>query len=200
MSVGGTASYEQEDNLPELVQRAVALARALDFEFSCRPSQGRLLAVLAAARPGARIGETGTGCGAGLAWMVSAADPSTQFISAELDVERATRAAEVFADHPNVAVLAGDWRQILDRGPFDLLVLDGGGSGKTPGDEPVEPRQVLRPGGGLVVDDFTPWKTWPPTFDGEPDRARLHWLDHPDLLASEVQVHPLMNTIVALRR
>jgi predicted O-methyltransferase YrrM len=200
MSVGGTASYEHETDLPELVQRAVDLARASDFEFSCRPPQGRLLAILAAARAGARIGETGTGCGVGLAWMVSAADPSTCFVSAELDGERAARASDLFADHSNVTVLAGDWRQILEQAPFDLLVLDGGGSGKTPGDEPVEPQRVLRPGGGLVIDDFTPWDTWPPTFEDGIDHARLHWLEHPDLLASEVQVHPRMSTIVALRR
>ena len=200
MSVGGTASYQHERDLPPLVARAVELAQALDFEFSCRPPQGRLLAILAAALPGGRVGESGTGCGVGLAWMVSAAPSSTQFVSAELDPRRAERAAELFSGHPNVAVVAGDWRQILEHAPFDLLVLDGGGSGKTPGDEPVDPAEAVRVGGTLVIDDFTPWKAWPPRFGDAPDRARMHWLEHPDLLVSELTVHPAMSTIVAVRR
>jgi hypothetical protein len=30
--------------------------------------------------------------------------------------------------------------------------------------------------------------------------ARLHWLEHPDLLASEVRLTPTLSTIVAMRR
>jgi hypothetical protein len=48
----------------------------------------------------------------------------------ERDPERARRAAEVFAERPEVTVLRGDWRGIEEYGPFDLLVLDGGGQGK----------------------------------------------------------------------
>ena len=61
--------------MPPLVVRAVVLANELGFEYSCLPEQGRLLRVLAAGRAGGRIGETGTGCGVGLAWMVSGASP-----------------------------------------------------------------------------------------------------------------------------
>jgi predicted O-methyltransferase YrrM len=132
--------------------------------------------------------------------MVAAAGPTTQFVTAELNDDRAARAAELFSDHANVTVLAGDWRQIIEHGPFDLLVLDGGGSGKTPNDAAVDPTRVLRVGGSLVIDDFTPWEAWPPRYGDSPDRARLHWLEHPDLLASELTVHPEMSTIVAVRR
>ena len=50
-----------------LVERAVDLARRLGFANSCRPEHGRLLRALAAGA--GTIGETGTGCGAGLAWL-----------------------------------------------------------------------------------------------------------------------------------
>src|SRR2546422_8970315 len=43
MTIGGTAAYEAETDLPGLVRDALALARSLDFEYSCLPSQGRLL-------------------------------------------------------------------------------------------------------------------------------------------------------------
>ncbi|HEY6318866.1 MAG TPA: hypothetical protein VI462_13405 [Acidimicrobiia bacterium] len=78
MCLTGTASYDGETGLPGLVERAVELARSTRFPFSCHPAQGRLLALLAHGRPGALIGEPGTGCGVGLAWMLSAADPTTR--------------------------------------------------------------------------------------------------------------------------
>ena len=65
MSPQGTAAYDGLTDLPPLVERAVAIARREGFANSCRPEQGRLLLALAA---GAQlIGETGTGCGVGLA-------------------------------------------------------------------------------------------------------------------------------------
>jgi hypothetical protein len=95
-----------------------------------------------------------------------------------------------------VTVLDGDWSTLAAYRPFDLLVLDGGGQGK--GDEPpLEPAMWLRAGGLLVIDDFAPTRQWPPTYDGEPGRARLHWLRHPQLLAAEVRVAPDMATVIA---
>jgi hypothetical protein len=55
--------------LPPLVDRAVSLARREGFGNSCRPEQGRLLFALAAGA--GVIGETGTGCGVGLAALVA---------------------------------------------------------------------------------------------------------------------------------
>jgi hypothetical protein len=100
----------------------------------------------------------------------------------------------------HVTVLAEDWASLLAHGPFDLLVLDGGGSGKAPGDAAVDPRLALKPFGTLVIDDFTPCTSWPPAHAGQVDLARLHWSQHPDLLATEVVLCAGMSTIVALRR
>jgi predicted O-methyltransferase YrrM len=121
--------------------------------------------------------------------MVSAAPPDARFVSFEIDADRAAAAQETLAGHRNVEIVQGDASELFERGPFDLLVLDGGpGAGKVPGDNPVEPEAVLRPGGTLVVDDFSPTRTWPPRFDGAPDDVRLHWLEHPDLRSTEIQV------------
>jgi len=75
MSLHGTQRYENlRDSVPLRVRSAVEGARRLEFGFCVRPEIGRLLAVLAGGLPpGARVGETGTGTGAGLAWMVDAA-------------------------------------------------------------------------------------------------------------------------------
>ena len=106
--------------------------------YSGRPEQGRLLYTLAG---GARtaIGETGTGCGVGLAWLACGARAGVRLVSVERDPERARLATEVFADRPEVEVITGDWRRIGDRAPYDLLVRDGGGTGKSPGDTPADP-------------------------------------------------------------
>jgi hypothetical protein len=104
MSRGGTASYQRLAGwvLPDLVSLAVGAAERLDFELCVRPEIGRLLAVLAGGLPpGSLVGESGTGTGAGLAWMVSAADPAVRFISYECEPDRARAATEIFRCCPN---------------------------------------------------------------------------------------------------
>ena len=190
--------YDLDDGLPPLVARAVELARRLSFDCSCRPEQGRLLQLLARGRTGGVIGETGTGCGVGLAWMLSGAGPGTKLFSVERDGRRAQLVKDIFADQTDVTVLNDDWTALISHGPFDLLVLDGGG--KAPGGTAVDPELILKPFGTLVIDDFTPLASWPPHHDGEIDLARLHWLEHPALLATEVVLCPEMSSIVAVRR
>ena len=197
MAPGGTAAYDGLTDLPPLVERAVGLARRQGFPNSCRPEHGRLLHALAA---GATvIGETGTGCGVGLAWLASGARPGTRLVSVEIDAERAGLVANLFADLPQVAVLPGDWSEIRRAGPFDLLVLDGGAHGKS-GGIPADPEALLRPGGTLVIDDLTPAGSWPPRFDGQVDQARMHWLTHPALAAAELRLAPDLAALVATRR
>lgn len=199
MSRDGTAAYAGVPDPPPVVARAVRLAESMNFPLSCLPEQGRLLALLAAGRSGGVIGETGTGCGVGLAWLFSAVNPLTTLVSVERDGERAAAAAALFAAEPNVTVLTGDWSDLRAHGPFDLLVLDGGGSGKD-GTPPADPEQWLAPAGCLVIDDFTPMVGWPPRYGGEPDNARLHWLEHRALLATEVRTSATAATLVAIRR
>jgi predicted O-methyltransferase YrrM len=196
----GTVAYEGLTDLPPLVERAVDLARREGFANSCRPEHGRLLHALAAGA--GRIGETGTGCGVGLAWLASGARPGTRLFSVELDTGRAALAAELFADQPQVTVLQGDWTKITEEAPFDLLVLDGGGQGKSGGnpEAPADPEALLRPGGTLVIDDLTPASTWPPLFEGRPDPARMHWLTHPAVDAAELRLAPDLAALVATRR
>jgi predicted O-methyltransferase YrrM len=198
MALTGTDAYTGVGGLPALVSDALAAARAHRFPYSCRPEQGRLLQALAGGAR-VRIGETGTGLGVGLAWLASGAAPGVRLYSVERDPDRARAAARVFAGRAEVTVSAGDWRRIEEYGPFDLLVLDGGGQGKAPGDEPADIEALLVPGGTVVVDDFTPAAGWPPLHDGEVDRARLHWLEHPALRATELRLAADLSTVVGSR-
>jgi predicted O-methyltransferase YrrM len=202
-----TALYANQPNLPPLVARAVALANEMQFIFCCLPQHGALLQVLARGRAGGIIGETGTGCGAGLAWMASAVGLETRLVSVEIDATRAAACKSLFAGLPNVTVLHGDWRLIEEYGPFDLLVLDGGGGGKRENDPAADPARLLKPGGALVLDDFhPPLEFWPEAPDARDKygrsstTARRHWLEHPDLFATEIRLHPKMSSIVATRK
>jgi hypothetical protein len=51
----------------------------------------------------------------------------------------------------------------------------------------------------VVIDDFTPATTWPPRFNGAPDRPRLHWLEHPGLRATELRLAADLSVIVGTR-
>ena len=144
MTATGTAAYDAWRDLPPTVIAAVDLARRTGFEMSCRPEQGELLRILARGVGAGVIGETGTGCGVGLAWLASAAHPDARIVSIERDAERATAVARMVHDDPRVRVCHGDWSELLGHGPFDLLVLDGGGQGKRD-EPPLDPVAWVRP-------------------------------------------------------
>ena len=175
---------------PPLVLRALALAAAEGFEKSCGPEHGALLHVLAARRGIARAGEIGTGAGVGAAWIVSGLQPRVPFFTAELDPDLAARASELFADDPNVVVLAGPWRASLPaEAPFDLLFVDAHDAK----DDVEAVLGLLAPGGTAVLDDF--WND--PAL---PDPRRDAWLHHPMLTTIELWVTPERRALVAVRR
>ena len=196
MSHGGTRAHLAAPGLPPLVHAAAQSAAAQGFEQSCLPEHGRLLALLAGGIGPGAIGETGTGGGVGLAWLASRAAPGARLVSVERDAALAAEAEALLADRPGVRVLTGDWTELAAYGPFDLLALDGGGQGKGT-EPPLDVERWLRPGGLVVIDDFTPSAQWPPVYEGRPDLARLHWLRHPRLLATELPLTPTAATIVA---
>lgn len=178
-------------SVPELVVRATDTAARAGFAHSCAPEHGALLAALAATLPpGARIGEAGTGCGVGLAWLVSAGREDVEHVSVEADPRRATLCRELFAGVPRVTLLEGDWTALAEHAPFDLLCLDVAPASKEPYAGP-DTADWLTPGGLVVLDDFSDAdEEWPPTHDGRLDRARLWWTTHPALDLVEVRVRP----------
>lgn len=189
-------AYRSTTYLPPLVQKAMALADHCGFEHSCLPAVGRLLRVLAGQVRGGLVGEIGTGCGVGAAWMVSALPPGARFMTVELDQGRASAARLLFENYKHVQVLQGDWHDILAHGPFDLLFADT----KAKQHEPELLLEALRPGGLIVLDDLTPEEHWPAEWRGQPDSVRRFWLNDARLAATEVLVAPTMNVIVATRQ
>lgn len=183
----GLPNYKDLSALPDLVARAVRGARAAGYEKACLPEVGLLLRLLAAARRDIRIGESGTACGVGAAWLASAMDASSTLVTVELDPERARVAARLMEQTSRVSVLEGDWALLQAHGPFDLLFVDGGPA-KTECDVILS---LLAPRGLLVFDDLTPPERWTPEqrrtyVAGDP--IRNAWRDRPGCAVTELRV------------
>src|SRR3954464_5124006 len=106
--------------LPEVVRRAFDVSRRSGYVSFCRNETGRLLATLAATRQGT-LAEFGTGTGVGTAWLRSGIRDGAKILTAELDRKLAGAAAEIFSKDDAVEVVAADWSDLRDRGPFSLL-------------------------------------------------------------------------------
>ena len=177
---------------PPLVTRARALEQELGFTHSSISEVGRLLHLLAAQRGRARVGELGTGCGIGAAWIVSALPPTVPFVTVELDETLARASAELFAADESVRVLHGDWHELMPpEAPFDLLFYDGGGKQhpELDGDQVIG---LLSPGATIVMDDLTPSRS-------THDVVREFWLNHPEIAALELLTTPETSVIVGTR-
>ena len=175
--------YRATTQVPALVREALALAERTGFAQSSTPEVGWLLAVLAGQVRSGVIGEIGTGCGVGAAWIASALRPDARFVTVEIDAERGEATRALFAHLVNVTVMTGDWRLILPHAPFALLFADGGNAKQH---APEVLLDALAPGGLLVLDDLTPEAHWPAEWRGQPDPIRDFWLNDPRVIATEL--------------
>jgi predicted O-methyltransferase YrrM len=182
--------------LPPIVSRALDLSRRKGFVTSSRLETGRLLAALAAASTG-RLGECGTGCGVGAAWLSSGARKGSHVVTAELDEQLASAVTDLFADDDRVTVLNGDWSALQDHGPFSLLFLDVREAKRSGADLVAD---LLEPGGMVVLDDFTPCETWPPMYEGRVDTMREQWLTDERFTTVEVMVASDAAVLIAAKR
>mgnify|MGYP003336350512 FL=1 len=181
---------------PPLVQTAVDAAQTAGFTRSCSPEVGALLRTLAAARPGGRLLELGTGLGVGAAWLLSGLPDSGRLLSVDWDGTRVGRAWTVLRADPRVRVLLGDWHDALLEAPFDLIFADCAAA-RTPDTLPALAR-ALRPGGTLILDDLTPRARLDAAWHaGDPLRDAV--FTHPQLCVSEVQVSSRECVLLATR-
>jgi predicted O-methyltransferase YrrM len=182
--------------LPPIVSRTLDLSRRRGFVTSSRLETGRLLSTLAASRDGI-LGECGTGCGVGAAWMSHGARAGSKVVTAEVDKSLARAVTAIFSDDPRVEVLTGDWGALRAHGPFSLLFLDVREAKRSGADTVAE---MLDPGGIVVLDDFTPCATWPPMYEGRVDTMRQQWLTDPRFTTVEVMVAVDAAVLIASRR
>lgn len=193
----GLPAYDGIRDLPPLVAQAVKATRDIGYEKACIPEVGRLLHLLVSSRTGIRVGETGTACGVGAAWIASALDPTSTLTTVELDAERAAIAARILAND-QVRVLCGDWSTITQHGPFDIFFVDGGPA-KTDTDGALA---LVGLPGLLVFDDMTPEHAWSEEqrrqySDGDP--VRKAWAARSDCVSVEVMVTPTASVLLVAR-
>ena len=61
-------------------------------------------------------------------------------------------------------------------------------------------REIVRPGGIVVLDDFVPCEMWPPITGGRVDTLREEWLTDERFTTVEVMVAPDASALVGTRR
>lgn len=203
-----------EIDIPEIVQKANALARELNFPLmpegrpagykgppsACIPQVGRLLQVLASGKPDGRIGEQGTGAGVGTAWLMSGLRGAAKLISVEIDPTRALAAAKLFAEYPNVEVRTGDWDAVMSPNkPYDLLFMDAMPRGDLVPSKWNAVIDLVKIGGQMVMDDLTPVEQWPPEWDGIVDAKREFAFANSQVVGTEVRTTPTTSALIVTR-
>ncbi|MEV6417853.1 class I SAM-dependent methyltransferase [Kribbella sp. NPDC051718] len=159
----------------------VLRAAALDagFAMSCDERTGSLLTVLAAACPGGRVLELGTGVGEGTAWLLDGMDAASHLVSVELDAAvQAIARAEL--DDTRVTFVTGDggeWLESYDGPPFDLVFADTWPGKFTHLERALE---LVVPGGMYLIDDLLPQPNWPDGHGAAVDRLLAELAERDD--------------------
>ncbi len=198
-------AYRSQLDIPPLILDAQALAKHMSFENSCSVEVGCLLRLLASHVLAGAVGEIGTGCGVGAAWIVSGLMASSRFVTIDSDAHCTHAVRELLHRAPNTRIIHGDWRDILVEGPFDLLFIDAGPAKAAPGNGETGPGgtddilQAVQIGGMIVMDDFTPEQQWPEAWRDRSDPLRDYWLNEERLHATEILTTPTTSVILATR-
>jgi predicted O-methyltransferase YrrM len=152
--------------VPPQVEWIAASCAALDFRMSCTAQTGALLRTLAAAKPGGRVLELGTGAGMSTAWLLSGMSRDSTLVTVESDPRVAAVARAALGADERVELVEGDAGELLDRikgQRFDLVFADTWVGKFERLDETLA---LLAPGGLYVIDDLLPQPTWPPGHQG----------------------------------
>ncbi|MFE3458133.1 O-methyltransferase [Nocardiopsis aegyptia] len=151
----GGAPEADASGRPAVLAAIEADTEALGFTMSCEEAVGRLLRALAAAKPGGRLLELGTGTGAGTAWLLAGMDGQTTLDTLDHDPETLAVARRHHGDDPRVTLHEADggpWLADRVGGPgYDLVFADTWPGKFTHRDEALS---LVRRGGFYVVDDL----------------------------------------------
>jgi predicted O-methyltransferase YrrM len=142
------------------LDRLRSAASHLRFAMSCDDTTGRLLATLAASKPGGRLLELGTGVGTGTCWIRHGMNPDAQLTTIEADDawQSAARAIVGEAQITYIVDDAGHWLTTYAGQPFDLVFADTWPGKFTHLDRALD---LVTPGGIYLVDDLNPLDAWP---------------------------------------
>lgn len=143
--------------LPAILDRTEALA----FPMPSEPRTGAMLRVLAAAKPGGRLLELGTGTGLCTAWLLDGMDRDARLTTVDVDPEVQAVARQFLGGDGRLEIVTADAGAFLHRQQpetYDLIFADAM-LGKY--ELLNKALALLRPGGLYVVDDMLPQESWP---------------------------------------
>ena len=132
----------------------------LGFSMASEPKTGAFLAALAAAKPGGRLLELGTGTGIGTAWLLSGMDASARLDTVDTDPAVVDVARRHLGGDARVAFRVEDGGAFLARADpdtYDLVYADAWPGKFTYLDEALA---CIRQGGFYVIDDLLPQANW----------------------------------------
>lgn len=131
------------------------------FAMASETRTGALLRTLAAAKPGGRCVELGTGTGIGTAWILDGMDDRATLDTVDTDPAVVAIARRHLGHDRRVTFHLEDGARFLARvppGSIDLLYADAWPGKFTDLDTALA---TLAPGGFYVIDDLLPQPNWP---------------------------------------
>lgn len=160
----------QAQPFPAALEAIEARAAVLGFDMNSDREVGRLLAALAASKPGGRMLELGTGCGLGAAWLLHGMDAQASLLTIDTDETAQAVARDALGADGRVRFLLEDGGTALAQmaaAEFDLVFADAWPGKFSHLDEALA---ALRPGGVYVIDDLLPQPNWPDGHQANVDR------------------------------
>jgi predicted O-methyltransferase YrrM len=148
-------------NPPAALATILDRTTALAFSMPSEPRTGAMLRVLAAAKPGGRMLELGTGTGLSTAWLLDGMDRDANLISIDIDPGPQAVAREILGSDPRLEIVTADAAVFLRRqvaASFDLIFADAMLGKYELLDAALT---LLRPGGLYIIDDMLPQANWP---------------------------------------
>lgn len=149
--------------LPQALEAIEQDTRQVGFSMPSERKTGSLLRVLAAAKPGGRLLELGTGTGTGLAtaWLLAGMDPHARLDSVDNDPAVLNIARRHLDADQRVTFHGCDGAPFIAHAApasYDLIFADAWPGKYAHLDEALN---LLKTGGLYVIDDMTPQPTWP---------------------------------------
>lgn len=146
---------------PDALDAIIVETERMSFGMISEGKVGALLATLAAAKPGGRFLELGTGTGHGTSWLLLGMDPTSQLDTVDTDEALVAVAQRHLRDDSRVRFHVMDGADFLRSASvrrFDLIYADSWPGKFSHLDEALA---LLRPGGIYVIDDLLPQANWP---------------------------------------
>jgi len=151
---------------PALLAEIERRTAAFGFPMASEPRTGTLLRTLAAAKPGGRLLELGTGTGLATAWLLDGMNPAATLTTVDIDPTAQAIARDVLGADPRLEIITQGAAVFLSgltvsesaSNGFDLIFADAMVGKYEMLDHALA---LLRPGGFYIIDDMLPQASWP---------------------------------------